>query len=444
MKNPIKMIICYKVPIVLNSPLNVSGGNEENTDRDILVDFYGNPFIPGSSIAGSIRKWSLSESKYSRKLVDNLFGSNDNTNSKMSSIYFSDLKIIDYKICQRDGIKVDENKITEKTAKYNFEIIETGAKGLLKIKLILREFDFDNIKYINNCLKLIKEAFDALNSNDIVFGFKKTRGFGRFCVENQKYEISAFKDDTKGDNIEIDNIGINPISKYIDFDWNDNEIIWKTNICEEYISSEYIKIVIPLKLIGGISIREYSSKINEADYQHICCNEKAVIPATSWNGAIRHRAISILKEVLEESSSIEKAENELNNVWGTNEDKYKVSSVIFEESIIEGSESLIITRNKINRFDASTVNGSLYTEISQFEGTTKLIVKIKNEENNFWLVGLLNLVFKDLYNGLLSVGGQTTIGRGIFKLNGNVEFMEDSIDYLKYLKERSVNVWKKN
>lgn len=444
MKNPIKMIICYKVPIILNSPLNVSGGNEENTDRDILVDFYGNPFIPGSSIAGSMRKWSLSESKYGRELVDNLFGNNDNTNSKMSSVYFSDLKITDYKICQRDEIKVDENKITEKTAKYNFEIIETGAKGLLKIKLILRELDFNNTKYIDNCLKLIKEAFDALNSNDIVFGFKKSRGFGRFCVENQKYEISAFKDNIKIDNIEIDNIGINPISKYIDFDWNDNEIVWKTNICEKYISSEYIKIVIPLKLIGGISIREYSSKINEADYQHICCNEKAVIPATSWNGAIRHRAISILKEVLKESSSIEKAENELNNVWGTNEDKYKASSVIFEESIIEGSEPLIITRNKINRFDASTVNGSLYTEISQFEGTTKLVVKIKNEENNFWLVGLLNLVFKDLYNGLLSVGGQTTIGRGIFKLNGNVEFVKDNIDYLKYLKERSVNVWKKN
>ena len=38
-----------------------------------------------------------------------------------------------------------------------------------------------------------------------------------------------------------------------------------------------------------------------------------------------------------------------------------------------------------------------------------------------WIIGILLLAVKDLQNGFLAVGGQTSIGRGIFEANGTLK-----------------------
>ena len=54
MKTVIKRLVFY-IQIQLESPLNVASGEDEWTDADILLDFDGNPFVPGSSLAGAMR-----------------------------------------------------------------------------------------------------------------------------------------------------------------------------------------------------------------------------------------------------------------------------------------------------------------------------------------------------------------------------------------------------
>ena len=56
MKTVIKRLVFY-IQIQLESPLNVASGEDEWTDADILLDFDGNPFVPGSSLAGAMRSY---------------------------------------------------------------------------------------------------------------------------------------------------------------------------------------------------------------------------------------------------------------------------------------------------------------------------------------------------------------------------------------------------
>ena len=51
MKAVLKRQVFY-IQIQLESPLNVASGEEEWTDADVLRDFEGNPFVPGTSLAG--------------------------------------------------------------------------------------------------------------------------------------------------------------------------------------------------------------------------------------------------------------------------------------------------------------------------------------------------------------------------------------------------------
>ena len=56
MKAVLKRQVFY-IQIQLESPLNVASGEEEWTDADVLRDFEGNPFVPGTSLAGAMRSY---------------------------------------------------------------------------------------------------------------------------------------------------------------------------------------------------------------------------------------------------------------------------------------------------------------------------------------------------------------------------------------------------
>ena len=91
------------------------------------------------------------------------------------------------------------------------------------------------------------------------------------------------------------------------------------------------------------------------------------------------------------------------------------AQIVVGESVIEGAVRLPMTRNQINRFDASTKDGALYSEIAYFGGKTSLEFLIKKEEDWMAMAGILKLIIRDIQEGYLAVGGETAIGRGIFE-----------------------------
>lgn len=421
--------------IELASPLALSNGFDENTDSDVLCNGMGEVFIPGTSIAGAFRNY-LDK----RKDEPGTFGyagkiDSDNDSGKMSTIFISDIYLEHTNITERDGIKLDYNKTVDN--KFDYEIVETGAKGILKIEQIVREKDIpsdkkDIISNKNEIDKLVLEEISillsALDAGEIRIGGKKNRGCGWIKVKN--VYCNSFSD---GQYIEWIKYCSNMQKEYnFDNEWAD----WKRELDTK---SKYISIEIPLRLVGGISIRRYSAKPQQSDYEHVTIKntvsgEKTpVIPGSSWNGAVRSCARYIMKEL-----DIPDIDKKL-EVWfgtdvvnsGKNTD-IQQSMVVFKESIIDGAAELPITRNKVNRFDASTVDGALYSETSYFGGTTVLKILIqkkwsKDGEDIFGikpLIGLLIFIIQELENGYLAVGGQTSVGRGIFESNGKAQFSD--------------------
>lgn len=430
------------VEIELASPLALSNGSGENTDSDVLCNKNGETFIPGTSIAGSFRNY-LNKKKnepgtfgYSGKMND------DKDNGKMSTIFISDIYLENPNITERDGIKLNYDKTVDN--KFDYEIIETGASGILKIEQIVREKDIKSgERYIihngdmsvidNSVFKEASILLSALDAGEIRFGGKKNRGCGWIKINKVYCNTFTAKERDKW----IDYCK-NPQKEYnATNEWLD----WKRELNEK---SKYISIEVPLRLTGGISIRKYSAKPQQSDYEHITIKVKEkktgekknlpVIPGSSWNGAVRSQVRRIMEEL-----GIPGIDKKIETWFGKdviNKDKNTdicQSMVVFKESIIEGSKELPVTRNRVNRFDASTVDGALYSETSYFGGTTILKILVQKKETKDGidiygfkpLIGLLMLVIQELEHGYLAVGGQTAIGRGIFESAGETVFSDN-------------------
>ena len=392
MTNKLIKKIVYRLDIRFVSPINLSSGKEGMTDNDLLVDFDGVPFIPGTSIAGAFRNYFND---------NNLFGfSDDDDNGKMSSLFISDLTFTHFDKDVRDGVALDDNKISKKGAKFDFEIIGANATGYFFIELTIRENDDeDKLKDV------LQNVISGINKHEIRFGSNKTRGYG--IIDLDKVSLKVFDKDnylTYAD-------AFNPNS----YDTLDDI---KNSFNSDY--SNMVKISVPLKLDGGISIRKYAVKKNEPDFEQLTDNGYPVIPGTSMAGALRHRVKDILKDLKNDELDLD--ENRLiDQMFGfVNERSKKAhsSNVVIDEAVIHNSRPLVITRTGVSRFESSAKDGALYKEKTYIEGDFELNIYIKNHKD--WIMGILLLAIKDLQNGYLAVGGQTSIGRGIFKANGPV------------------------
>ena len=390
--------IYYYLEIENVSPIHIGNGQNDITDLDVIKDKNGQFFIPGTSIAGSIVHY-LSEEE--RKIIlpdfvireydDKLGKEIEIRQSKQSPLFISDARLLDDShnlIETRDGIKLDENKITEKGAKYDYQIIPAHRT----FQLLMEITDRDNQGYKN----IMNKIFEAINNHDIQVGFKTTRGLGKLKIT--KLGIKEFNKDNFKD--------------YFDFDRYDYDKYDQENI-EETVSSKYTIIKAELTQKGGISIRTYNTSKDDVDYRHIHSNEKPVIPGTSWNGLIRKSLNSYIKDF-----HLDIDINELFGIANKKDEFTKKSKIIIEESCLSDGKKYIHTRIRINPFHGGTVNGALYNEESYYHGQTTLTIKIDNDLKDLELIKQLVLLFiTDLNNGFLALGGETSIGRGLFNVD---------------------------
>lgn len=426
----------YAFKLRLASPLNVSAGLSEETDADVLRNGDGEAFIPGTSVAGAFRNALMLKEK-----SDGIMGYSDGEQGRMSSILISDIYFAEpehVKTGIRDGIKLDDSKIVEN--KFDMEIVETGAVGTLYIECVVREGDTPE-QYVD----AIKKLVTMLQSGEIRFGANKNRGFGRVELlteadsesyvyeksfsKEDKNDYAAFILDVNSKTSKDTRLGLydsQKLSDWIGEEWTEKclNLNQHADADQPLDLEQYVKISVPLRLMGGISIRRYSAKSNQADFEHITCEGKPVIPGSSWNGAIRADVARILRELIDVGKDKQMiVENLIDGWFGKISDEQGESMqslVVVSESIIEGATPVPMTRNKVNRFDASTVDGALYSEISYFGGKTTLELLIRKDEKRYYeeLVEILQLVIRDIKEGFVAVGGQTAVGRGVFAPDG--------------------------
>lgn len=188
--NEIMKIICIKGKLKLLSPLLIGNGEPVFTDNDLVKDINGNPFIPGTSIAGSIRNYMEKFSNENNRIIDTLFGgeskdSKQNKDSNQSLLYFYDSILIkEGTITIRDGIAVDDFIKVEKAeehAKYDYQVLERDNEFDFRLELHLRNKFSDKKEDI---LKALAVIISELQRGNIYIGAKSNRGLGNIKLTN--------------------------------------------------------------------------------------------------------------------------------------------------------------------------------------------------------------------------------------------------------------------
>jgi len=391
-------IIYYEIKMKTVSPLCIGSGEDEFSDHDVFKDKEGNIIIPATSIAGVMRHSLNTET------ANIMFGTADGTTSSKSPVFISDGTVENYVIRIRDGIKLNDEKITEDTGKYDYEIIENGAVITFRVEIADdRKFSYE--KEFDRILKKIDEGI-------IRFGFKSNRGTGKIQITEVKKKI--FDKSNYKEYLEFKN-DFSSVPLYND---------WKK---AEYIST-FNKITVDLTLCGAISIRTYTKADGEPDFEHIKNNGHSVIPGTSWNGVIR----SFCRKLIKDEDIINNNFGFISVEKGKNSESV-ASKIIFGESIIEGGNDLVQTRTKIDRFTGGAMDKALFTESVHVGGKTSLQILMKNDVN-FIVKNAILCAIEDIGNGYLTIGGMTGIGRGRFKVD-KVEI--DGIEW-----DKNVNIFR--
>lgn len=405
MSNSLLKKIVYFVSVQLVSPLCISKGDGILTDNDVLVNGEGVPFIPGYSLVGAMRGYLEKE-----KQQDCIFGYEDMEKNvgRMSSMFVSDLYFDSIvKTAVRDGVSLSDKKTAISQGKFDMEVIDTGAKGHFYMELQLRQNDKED-----DFLEQLTQVFCGWKQKEIRLGSKKSRGYGEIGLMTVK------KKEFNSNNI-LEYKDAYCIEKQQDGTWETVDIA-----SLDETMSRYVTISLPLRLEGGISIRQYSAKKGEPDYVHITANEKPVIPGTSFAGAIRHRLKEILLQ-LGAANTQEIIDNMFGYVDAETEGDAHISNIVIGECVLEGYKRLVMVRNGISRFESGTKKGTLFKEVSYIGGTTVLEIKVKKTPEVNEMIGLLLLVLKDIQNGFLAVGGQTAVGRGLFAADGELCIQSD-------------------
>ena len=403
--------IYYRIEMQLVSPLSVGGGMNTKTDHDIVRGKDGRPYIPAASIAGVFRH-TLDDNK---ALQNTIFGSITENKQNSKVIFYDGILSAAGNSSVRDSVKL-KNKVGVDGAKFDMEVIETGAKFTTYIEIP---------KQAENIDIYIEKMIEGLNNSVLRFGAKTSRGYGAVKVLSLKKVKFDFNN--KAD-----------IDLWIDFDLYD-EKEW-SNINEYAVSDAldgYIRINLEIMQNGAVSIREYSTDVGRngetlPDYKHIALsNGKSVIPGTSWAGAIRSRFCEFAGEAARDALFgyvIEKKKDDKESE--SNKELTQKSRIIFSESIISDNTTKTMTRNSIDRFSSATKETALYTERTCYNGRTNLEIFLKDDATDKEKA-VLGAVLLDLHNGFLSVGGLTSVGRGMFHITDLSVNGKSKMDELK-------------
>lgn len=421
MKNILKKQY-LKIEFTLLSPLSIGNGKNEKTDQDIVLNSRGIPYIPGSAVAGVFRdacekvmgdEWTQ---RYFGNIRDNCKDNKTITESQFR-VYDAYIQSEEYFVSRRDGVTLDDYKYGIPGAKFDREILESG---IIFRTFIERDMDANESEEEDAFNKLA----EVLHNIPIFFGSKISRGYGR--VGNFKIFKKEFSFDTKQG------------SSWLKFDMYTYDWLKKSFEISKSnkVFLENKKITLELALQGGISIRQYTTEIKEGveqvpDMKQLIIRQKnekgnnieevPVIPGTTWAGAIGHRMKLFYPNV--------------SKYFGKGgEDGKMRSKIFFSESQLKDAVCKVISRNAIDRFTGSTVDGALFTEQIYYGGTTVLEIYFDlYKEIDLDFIKSLAVALSDLHEGLLAIGGGTSIGRGIFKVKkvNDSEFSGDGSELYK-------------
>ncbi|MEI3611534.1 RAMP superfamily CRISPR-associated protein [Pseudogracilibacillus sp. SO30301A] len=413
----------------LATPLLAGSGENIHTDMDVLRDFYGTPFIAGTAIAGAFRDWlesisTADQQAIGEESIHSLFGAKntDESDFRQSRIFISDLQLDCQRVIKtRDHVKLSD-KIAYKTGKFDVEVIETGTPFTMYLEYIER-----NSSKADKDKQMVHALISAMSNGELTLGGRTNRGYGKLAITEVREKEFLYTSPKE-------------VQKWLDWSRDKFERAQDiTHTLSKYTILE--KIEVPLTIKYTLLIRDYKT-MDDLDYTFLRANNQPVIPGSTWAGAFRQRLEDIIIQVTGKKQEHDIVEELFGCKHG---DNHATPSILqFEESVVTDSAPLTRTRNAIDRFSGATIDGTLFTGESVCKGQTSLIIRWRKQGvrkssviSDDAIKGILNWLIQDLAGGLLAIGGETSVGRGIFELIekpiqtiDKPEFAKAAIDYI--------------
>ena len=412
----------------LDAPMLIGAGagamtSARSKDIHVMRNAEGEAFIPGTSLVGVLRDLLGNQSP---GLVQEIFG---NLETMQSTIQAEDIVFKESKQIFRDGVCIDEYKGSAvQGKKYDYEAIDRGAEGDLRLVFTLRAFHLeqgtDKIRHdVKDSICFLRDRLAA----GIHLGANTAKGMGRAHL-------------------------VSPVLGHYDFHNSKDVLAWLGND-QPTAADASIKLseigTIPLEaddtfsvsatfaLCSSLLVRDYQTN---KDGKHIAVmkhsGETAVIPGSTIKGVLRHRSARILRELGQSPKLLDSlmgcAGDEEKNAKSATEGRIKSRFVVEESYLEENPEQLrepLVTRNRIDRFTGGVLGNSLlntkpiYQEDSSI-GTVKIRFAIRKATEAE--AGLALFLLKDLWQGELALGGETGIGRGRLRgIRAEIQYKQD-------------------
>ncbi len=431
--------------LLLETPSHFGNGDADAlTDMPLLMDEVNQePFLPGTSIAGALRNYLRELALgYGKKedgdtLASILFGGfRGNDEGAQSPLIVFDAPGHSAGVELRDGVAIDpETRTAADEKKFDMQLLAAGSTFDLRFELAVN-------KESEKLMNALATALQGLESRQITLGARKRRGFGQVTVKDWrvwKYNLSEQKDLLA---------------------WLASERDWKSDQPELAGKSLLEKIGASVSSVdkrksahltatfsidGTLMIRSgFGASDSGPDMVHLHSPRAGkkervpVIPGTSWAGVLRQRALKVARTVSNNLEAVNKdglklfkdkkkekpllkADVFVDEMFGPSNiergDKdVRASRVHIKESEINDSNSLVMTRIKIDRFTGGAYESALFTEQPAIgKDETRLILNLDLRDPKEEELGLILLLLKDLWTGDLPIGGESGVGRGKLK-----------------------------
>ena len=408
----IHSIAFMTITFTLQSAMSIGTGEKQS----IVCDSEGNPYIPATSIAGVLRHAMPKET------AEKLFGwvsleRNNQEKAKPTRINIGNAEVSgEYSLVYREGVQLDKFRTAADGRKYTLLAVDRGARFVSHLEL-----EFESPEQETELMAALSDVLARMHKGEITLGHKSTRGFGKVKLECT-YKCYS------GENL-LDSI---------DHEAGKDE---KPFVFEEQERAEKPLILIErnITLRDSLCIREYTleppadrGSDSAPSYVQMMSGGKPIIPGMSWAGVFRHGAERVLCNLGLDEKISKECVNELFGyvVEGkkeTDEKKSVKSRIRFEDTIFGTYQELIGRRTAINRFSGGAASKALYTEGTivpkekdTCNGTLRIFIE-KNPACDGWGEDLIWLLLRELHEGRLHVGGNGSIGRGMFKVEGEIK-----------------------
>lgn len=439
--------IVAKGKLKLLSPLLIGNGSQNEhdvyeVDMPVMADKNGIPFIPATSLAGALRDivWNI-EDENDKLGTAYIFGTDSDINKliqkkkiqeqeQQSMISIYDVRLDNAKISYRDGVTIESiTGVAKRNHKYDFEVVERGAKGDFYVEFTIREYHRDDKRrqrindLLNKLWPILCEGFSL--------GAMVSKGLGRVCIENltvDTYDFRNNKDDIMA--------WLNPEGKSEPA----SHKIFNKNEDDKKYPKEHFVVEANFTINGSLIVKDSSV---EGISSEAGDNVKAVmkrsrndflIPGSSIKGVLRHRA-EYIADVLDLSYdkiySLMGYPSEIKDEDGK---EIKLRSRLFVSEVYIDPVKVNTynqSRIRIDRFTGGTIEGALFTEqpitASDDEAPIKIRMEIRSAKD--YEIGLLICLLRDLWLGRISIGGDKAVGRGCLKgVSATIWYGKDNND----------------